>query len=91
MTMLEKVARAICSKSDEYCFWREGLANPDATCATCLAQAKAAIEAMLDPTDEMVKAGTVHWDPCDGSPIRAVFEPTKPYQAMIDTALKETA
>ena len=91
MTMLEKVARAICSKSDEYCFWKDGLAEQDATCSGCLAQAKAAIDSMREPTGEMVKAGTVYWDPCDGSPIRAAFEPTKPYQAMIDTALKETA
>lgn len=47
------------------------------------------IEAMLEPTPEMVKAGTISWDPMDGGPIRPVFEPTKPYQAMIRAALIE--
>lgn len=52
------------------------------------ALARAAIRAMGSPTDAMIKAGTIGWDPMDGSPIKAVFDPTKPYQAMIDAALK---
>lgn len=50
--------------------------------------ARAAIEAMREPTIAMVKAGTISWDPMDGGPVRPMFEPTKPYQSMIDAALK---
>ena len=46
------------------------------------------IAEMRKPTEAMVKAGTITWDPMDGGPIRPVFDPTKPYQAMIDEALK---
>lgn len=51
-------------------------------------QARAAIEALLEPTEEMIKAGGVYWDACDGSPIRMAFSPLRPYQAMIKEALK---
>lgn len=53
-----------------------------------MVHAKAILEAMRVPTEGMIKAGTISWDPMDGSPIRPVFDPTKPYQAMIDEALK---
>lgn len=52
-------------------------------------RARAAIEAMREPTKAMVKAGTISWDPMDGSPIRPMFDPKRPYEAMIDTALNE--
>ena len=91
MTMLEKVARAICSKSDEYCFWKDGLAQQDATCSGCLDQAKAAIEALWEPTEAMLKTemdlgGHGFRDgECDQA------DPLKVWQAMISAALKETA
>lgn len=50
--------------------------------------AKAALEEACIPTASMVKAGTIHWDPLDGSPVRPAFDPTRPYQAMIREALK---
>ena len=52
------------------------------------ALARSLLEVMKVPTEAMVRAGTVSWDPMDGSPIRPIFEPTLPYQAMIEEALK---
>lgn len=51
--------------------------------------ARACIKVMREPTDEMVRAGTISWDSMDGSPVVPMFDATKPYQAMIDAALKE--
>jgi hypothetical protein len=51
--------------------------------------ARACIKVMREPTDEMIRAGTISWESMDGSPAVPMFEPTKPYQAMIDAALKE--
>jgi hypothetical protein len=50
----------------------------------------AALRAIEEPTPEMIKAGTIHWDPCDGGPIKAAFDPVKPYRAMIAAALAGT-
>lgn len=51
--------------------------------------ARAAIAAMRDPTEKMIEAGTVGWDAMDGSGIRPMFAPQRPYRAMIDAALSE--
>lgn len=50
--------------------------------------ARAAISAMREPTDEMRLSGTIYWDAADGTPLRAAFDPMKPYLKMIDAALK---
>ncbi len=56
---------------------------------TILKAARAAIEAMREPTEEMIKAGTIGWDSLNGSPVKPVFSPFKPWAAMIDAALAE--
>ena len=94
MSKLEQVAEAIynhwanypeCSASKS---WEELNKALPGQANDFRRKAKAAIEAMLVPTEEMVKAGTIMWDPMDGSPIRAAFDPLKPYQAMIKKALE---
>ena len=86
--MVERVARA------SFAFWKQQNSrvadfedmNPDEL-EFAMAHARAMIEEMQEPTAEMVKAGTISWDPMDGGPIRPMFEPTKPYQAMMKAAL----
>lgn len=87
-TMVERVARAIWSENqpagapayEELDFLDQGRVKMIA---------RACIREMLKPTDEMIRAGTISWDAMDGSPAVPMFEPTKPYQAMILAALKE--
>lgn len=79
MTMLERCTKAI-DKVDH----RKATGMQDLS----RMMARAVIEEMREPTKEMIKAGTIGWDPMDGSPIKPMFEPTKPYQKMIDEALK---
>lgn len=77
--MIERVAKAILDKMD----LTDGLNITSAT-----TYAKAAIEAMREPTEEMINAeteqGKVHWDYscqiCGGAKFA--------WQAMIDAALK---
>lgn len=75
--MIERVAREIsaCCKNDSDWELRKRMA-------------RAAIEAMREPTEKMIEAGTVGWDALDGSGIRPMFAPQRPYRAMIDAALK---
>jgi type II secretory pathway component PulM len=74
MTMIEKVARAICKT--------HGAFDPDALTAGVAAwkyyipEARAAIAAMREPTDEIRRAGDQTISP-------------EAYQAMIDAALNE--
>lgn len=42
-----------------------------------------------EPTEAMILAGTVSWDPCDGGPIRAVFSPAKPWRLMVGEVTRE--
>ena len=65
--MIERVARGLCSYSEF--MWQDNIPK-----------AKAAIEAMREPTDEMVAAG---FEP-------GCFEVRSVYTAMINAALKET-
>lgn len=72
MNMIEKVAMAICpwgGKKDSKC----------PKCRVCYANAKAAIEAMREPSDEMLKAYYSF----------AYVDGILAYKAMIDAALKE--
>lgn len=55
----------------------------------CGIAARAAVLAMRVPSEAMVKAGAIYWDPADGSPIKMAFNPTEPYGRMIDAALSE--
>jgi hypothetical protein len=79
--MMERIARAINPVA-----WIVESHGPQRE--ETLRGAKRVLEAMRDPTEAMVRAGTLYWDPMDGGPISAMFEPTKPYQAMIAEALK---
>lgn len=88
--MIERVAQAIdplpwTDLARDH--WRKGGVEEGKEAAR--AKARAAIEAMREPTEAMVKAGTIGWDPMDGSGVRPVFDPTKPYEAMIDAALND--
>lgn len=72
--MVERVAKKIH-------FRRGKMPWPDKGCRICLLDAKAAIAAMREPTEEMVKAG---YDNADGSHLwREVWK------VMIDAALKD--
>lgn len=81
MSMVEQIARAINPVA-----WLVETMLPQREEA--LRAAVRVLETMREPTAAMVKAGTISWDPLDGGPIRPVFDPTKPYQAMIKEALK---
>jgi len=88
MTMMEKVALAMALAKEN---WRtECLAYiahdaPKPKHAThYLAMAEAAIEAMREPTEEMMKAYAVAWQ-------TESYTSPAAYQAMIDAALNEKA
>lgn len=82
MNMIEKVARALC--------WNNGM-NPDLTLGgdgvnflwmEYEDKAKAAIEAMYDPTEAITTAGIEAWR-------NHYLSPVTQWRAMIDAALKE--
>lgn len=85
MTMVERVARAICREEHllVYAFglWRPGELDRkiEQYWRRHLPTARAAIEAMREPTEAMTLAGDERGDP------------TSMYQAMIDAALSEAA
>jgi hypothetical protein len=98
--MAERVARAIYQSQEEYrCAelsklhghnysflpWEDA---PEHWRNMAMGSARAAIEAMREPTEKMIEAGTVGWDALDGSGVRPMFAPQRPYRAMIDEALK---
>jgi len=69
--MVEKVARAMAERNNDYC--ERGLLQWPAY----EDDARAAIEALREPTPEMVKAAELH----------TIGTPRTPWQAMIDAAL----
>lgn len=73
MTMVEKVASAM----------QRTMAGDDLTDDAAQRLARAAIEAMREPSTDMVIAGM------DASPYR--FDPTREWEAMIASALAENA
>ena len=81
-SIIERVAKAICDSSDQYCFWREAM--DESVCAGCLNQARAAIAAMQEPTRTMLAAGAV------GSGVDSTTVAFGSWECMIDAALKET-
>lgn len=91
--MIEKVARAICS--DDFNTFK---GHSPGECEYCdsqremvMKQAKAAIEAMREPTEEMKKAADDLMDKMDnfGYNKNGIGFVDPIYQAMIDAALKE--
>lgn len=94
--MIERVADAICLAANK--FRKESGAAADYAKRAYEAEARAAIEAMREPTEEMQRAGflaNVFENPipnCCDNPMRfsrATIPADKPYQAMIDAALNE--
>lgn len=77
--MVEKVARAI----DPFA-WKNQPKMPR-RCEASLSSARAAIEAMREPTDEMEAAAYAHDD--SGAQLSCAYDEI--YTAMIDAALKE--
>lgn len=76
MTMIEKVARALIKQTEADCGYRF---PSETNWRYCYKKAKAAIEAMREPTDEMVDAGAYDLD----------MTVAMQYRKMIDAALKE--
>lgn len=72
-TMVERVARALCPYKDRPCPW--------GACSECSQKARAAIKALREPTDEMLKDGgmTEHFNSA----------PEEVWSAMISAALGE--
>jgi len=85
-SMIERVARAICATY-------YGKPDRDGNWMAFLKEARAAIEAMQEPTDAMTEAGAgLDDDDWDDSPIgfaSAKGEARATYRAMIATALNE--
>lgn len=77
MTMIERVARAIAAKET----------GSETNYRDFVDAARAAIEAMREPTDEMVRAGRA----VDGqyNTVRASIDAAAHYRAMIDKALEK--
>ena len=91
MNMIEKVARAICEAQNvdpEHPCGGLGILVPKGETWPAwrvrIPQAKAAIEAMMEPTKEMAFAGT---DKIMADPMN--IDSRVPYQAMIKAALEE--
>lgn len=89
--MIERVARALCAADDLN--WEEQ-ADPqtsgsgDNNQAAYLHAARAAIEAMRDPTDAMIAAGIAQANICtDDQTASAACVPEHAWPAMIDAAL----
>lgn len=81
MTMVEKVARAISAQLEEYGLEAYEVAEADGRAGWAHEIARAAIDAMRDPTDEMLDAGqTPGW---------SRWEVRGRFNLMIDAALKE--
>jgi len=90
-TMIERVARAIYETVPQRMI---GVATPqpivpfeqadDATIERCIAQARAVLAAMREPTEAMVKAGALNQSP-PGYRMNAQFA----WEGMIDAALAE--
>lgn len=93
MTMIEKMARAICPEG-----WSEtndsGLSEKDADAHTQIIRrwayekAKAALKAMLEPNEAMIRSGEIAgWDEANHMPAINMTETA--YRAMIQGALDE--
>lgn len=82
MDMIEKVARALCD--DTLKRWRSPIALRAEPWRGFIPAARAAIEAMREPTEEMKAPDDVHWDyschVCGGA--------KDTWHLMIDAALK---
>lgn len=94
MTMIERVARAICAAEDYD--WESLLGAQESAYRQqkYMRFARAAIEAMWEPTEKMAEAGST--GPFSRNPdslVNAMFFPKEHtpyvYRAMIDAALKE--
>lgn len=84
--MVERVARAICRATDlgSPDDWEEDRqGNRTYNWEVCIPSARAAIEAMREPTGKMVSAGVKHENWSDYGAVRSI------YGAMIDAALEE--
>jgi hypothetical protein len=83
--MVERVARAIAKARHPGLTWPTK-SDPEyiQTVHTYLRDARAAIEAMREPTEEMIKASNREWDG------RMSHRSSGAWQVMIDAALKET-
>lgn len=84
-SIIERVAKAICEGSGDYCFQRE-VTSASGNCVTCLNQARAAIQAMYQPNDYMVESAF------DGPTFRSASktEIANCWRLMVCAALKET-
>lgn len=78
MDMIEKVARAICATIEPDF---SDVAHIDATWDEYIPEARAAIEAMREPTEDMIQAYCAIWE--DALPDDA----WRAFTAMIDTAM----
>lgn len=94
-SMIDRVARALHAR--RYGEWYEGPLKMTDSQRACLADARAAIEAMREPTEYMQKAGfrLNKWTnpkPCHDHCVGRVTMPVDaPWRAMIDAALNENA
>ena len=92
MDMIERVARAIYAESYRRCCNGESPAPDDESWESYIGEARAAIEAMRKPTEEMREAGFASIEIVEtsygaGIPLSA---PEKVWSAMIDAALART-
>jgi len=83
--MVERVARAICESTEADIF--DELDAHSIFRAVYIQQARAAIEAMLEPTDEMDSAGNYEICPANS----CECSPFKIYRAMVSAALGDSA
>ena len=85
MEMVERVGLAICRKA---CEQSNDLDDPcDAACGDCAGQARAAIEAMREPTEEMLTAGGYKFESCTSDPGERCHTGIHVWHGMIDAAL----
>lgn len=90
MTMIERVARAMCADDSPHNDW-DSRDMSDFTRDAWRKMAKAAIEAMREPTDEMIAAGEAEFFEHLPEARDWTLSYTKTaYEAMIDAALKDS-
>lgn len=98
--MIERVARAMCAEVERWTdatepqpVWKTlGFASREAFVDNAwpnyASQARVAIEALREPTDDMIAAGIAEADECtDGQTICAICIPEHAWPKMIDAAL----
>ena len=85
--MIERVAVAICLNVECYSPALKNTVCP-LLCDECLQQARAAVEAMRKPTEDMVEAGVAAWLKEDTPTLGNEAVITMIHHAVIDEALK---